>query len=202
MLIGICGKAGAGKDTVGDYLIEKYGFEKIALADPIKRLVQDVFVLDSHTVYDRVAREQELPQWKNWTVRKLLQYVGTELFRNNIDAEIWVKSLWFRVASNPNKNYVVSDCRFPNEINFLKENGKDKFTSIKVIREGCDGNVGLVGHESEKYDLEANHDLYNNGTIDYLHKKVDSLMEEIGVNKFGLLKKLERSIFTNECWCG
>ena len=42
MLVGICGKAGAGKDTVGDYLIDKYGFKKIALADPIKRLVKDV----------------------------------------------------------------------------------------------------------------------------------------------------------------
>ena len=46
MLIGICGKAGAGKDTVGDFLIQNYGFNKIALADPIKRLVKDIFVLD------------------------------------------------------------------------------------------------------------------------------------------------------------
>ena len=81
MLVGVCGKAGAGKDTVGDYLIEKYRFKKIALADPIKRMVKDVFVLNDHTVYDRVAREQPLERWPDWTVRTLLQYIGTELFR-------------------------------------------------------------------------------------------------------------------------
>ena len=43
MIIGITGKAGAGKDTVADYLISHEGFKKIALADPIKRLVKDVF---------------------------------------------------------------------------------------------------------------------------------------------------------------
>ena len=50
MLVGITGKAGSGKDTVGDYLVKSHGFKKIALADPIKRLVKDVFVLDEHTV--------------------------------------------------------------------------------------------------------------------------------------------------------
>ena len=45
MLIGVCGKAGSGKDTIADYLVKKYNFKKIALADPIKRMVEDVFVL-------------------------------------------------------------------------------------------------------------------------------------------------------------
>jgi dephospho-CoA kinase len=42
MLVGVCGKAGAGKDTIADYLVNAYKFKKIALEDPIKRLVKDI----------------------------------------------------------------------------------------------------------------------------------------------------------------
>ncbi len=42
-IIGVCGQAGSGKDTVANYLAE-YGFVKIALADPIKRFGYLVFL--------------------------------------------------------------------------------------------------------------------------------------------------------------
>ena len=43
MLIGICGKAGSGKDTVADLLVGRHGFAKVALADPLKRICREVF---------------------------------------------------------------------------------------------------------------------------------------------------------------
>jgi hypothetical protein len=177
MLIGVCGKAGAGKDTISDYFVSKYGFKKIALADPIKRLVKDVFVLDDYTVYDRVAREQPLPQWNGWSVRKLLQTIGTELFRRNIDDGVWVKSLHFRVQSDPLNNYIVSDVRFPNEIEYLSKNIKE-FFSIKVVREGCDGTVGIKGHESEAYDLETKWIVQNNSSFEGLYRELDKIYEQ------------------------
>lgn len=42
-IVGVSGQAGSGKDTVADYLVEKYGFTKIALADPIKHFGYHVF---------------------------------------------------------------------------------------------------------------------------------------------------------------
>lgn len=195
MLICICGKAGAGKDTIGDYLVNKYAFKKIALADPIKRLVKDVFVLDDNTVYDRIAREKPLSNWPQWSVRKLLQYIGTELFREKIDDAIWVKSLWYRIQKDKTNNYVVTDVRFPNELKFFKEEAEKKdLLSIKVIRKGCDGNVGLqsnkvkkfllkiVGkdhrHASEKYDLQTDVIIKNDGTIKDLYNEIDVLVKE------------------------
>ena len=183
MLIGITGKAGAGKDTIGDYLVNQKGFKKIALADPIKRLVKDVFVLDDKIVYDRVEREKPLDKWNGISVRKLLQTIGTELFRKNIDESIWVKSLWYRVEQDKDSNYIVTDVRFPNEMNFLKEKAKDNFLSIKVIRDGCNGQVGIVGHESEKYDLEADITLENNGTYEELYKQIDGIVSKMVCKK-------------------
>lgn len=43
MIIGLCGKAGSGKDTVADFLVRDHGFVKVALADPLKRIARDVF---------------------------------------------------------------------------------------------------------------------------------------------------------------
>jgi hypothetical protein len=179
MLVGITGKAGSGKDTVGDYLVKSHGFKKIALADPIKRLVKDVFVLDDHTVYDRDAREQPLLNWPQWTVRKLLQYIGTEMFRNNIDDAVWVKSLWYRIQGDRESNYVCTDVRFPNEHQFFRDNAKKgEFICLKIIRPGCNGNVGLVGHVSEAYDLPGDHEIVNDGSYQDLYNKVDSIMKE------------------------
>lgn len=41
MIVGLSGQAGAGKDTVADFLVEHHGFVKIALADPIKRAAME-----------------------------------------------------------------------------------------------------------------------------------------------------------------
>jgi len=176
MIVSISGKAGSGKDTIGDYLVKERGFKKIALADPIKRLVKDVFVLDDETVYDRKKREEPLEKWNGWTVRKLLQFIGTELFRKNIDEAIWVKSLLYTIEKDKEHDYVISDARFKNEIENLKEYAKDDFLSIKVIRDGYVGEVGIIGHESEKYDLETDVVIENNGTFEDLYRKIDEII--------------------------
>jgi len=63
------------------------------------------------------------------------------------------------------------------------DNGGKDFVSIKSIREGFDGSVGIAGHESEKYDLEAEHVMYNNSTIEDLYSKVDDLMKTLNIDK-------------------
>lgn len=43
MIVGVSGVAGAGKDTVSDFLVKNHGFAKVALADKVKRLAMDTF---------------------------------------------------------------------------------------------------------------------------------------------------------------
>lgn len=42
-IIGICGKASSGKDTSAKYLVEKYGYVQISLAEPIKDFSKHLF---------------------------------------------------------------------------------------------------------------------------------------------------------------
>lgn len=43
MIVGLLGQAGSGKDTVADFMVKHHGFVKVAFADPLKRICQDVF---------------------------------------------------------------------------------------------------------------------------------------------------------------
>lgn len=181
LTIGMIGKAGSGKDTVADHLVREYGFDKMALADPLKTAVQAIFAVDDEHMYDRDKREEELEDWPGWTVRKLLQFVGTELFRTHVDQDVWVKNVVLRAKRK--RLGVISDVRFPNEVEvprkMLSEAGHDVLF-IKVVREGVNGTPsGIANHASEAHDLDGDYLILNDGTIEDLLEKVDEVMMEI-----------------------
>lgn len=178
MIIGIAGKAGSGKDTVASELCRLYGLKRDTLAAPIKRFVQDVFgvsweVADGTTENGRLEREKKLKNWGKWTVRKLLQFIGTELMRTHICKNIWVKSLIIRMKKHPETNWIVTDVRFPNEMKFLKKYYKDNFIMLKVVRNNVKEINGIKNHESEAYDLKADYVIENNGTLSDLSIAID-----------------------------
>jgi hypothetical protein len=43
MLVGISGQASAGKDTSADILSSKMSFAKLSFADPLKRIVKEIY---------------------------------------------------------------------------------------------------------------------------------------------------------------
>lgn len=186
IIVGIIGKAGAGKDTIGEFLIEHYAFKNISLADRLKACVQVMFMVDDYTMHNRDAREKPLKDFPEWSVRKLLQFVGTELFRNNFDQDIWVKLLKKQIRESESNLIVVTDVRFPNEIEGIMEmsNSEDvEVYFIKVFRDGKDGHdVGIDNHASEKYDLDGDYIINNNGTILELYDKVSRIINSIYKN--------------------
>jgi dephospho-CoA kinase len=50
-MIGICGKKFHGKDTIANYLIQRFGFTKVSLADPLKKGVQEIFGLTDNQLW-------------------------------------------------------------------------------------------------------------------------------------------------------
>ena len=73
------GKARAGKDTTADILVEKHGFTKIALADPLKRVCFEVFggkMTERHLWGD--GRDEPIAALGGLAARRALQTLGTE----------------------------------------------------------------------------------------------------------------------------
>ena len=133
MIIGICGFIGSGKDTVADYLVNFHEFRRESFASTLKDAVAAVFgwdrtLLEGRTKEAREWREQVDPWWEErlamptLTPRWVLQYWGTEVCRRAFHDDIWIASLENKLRTSKD-NVVISDCRFPNEIQSIRDAG-------------------------------------------------------------------------------
>ena len=122
MLVGITGQAGVGKDTLADALIRKHGGVKTSFADPLKAACRELFQLSDAQLHDRSEKEKIDDRWGR-SPRQLLQLVGTDLLRNQLDKEIFIKSMRARVKNllESNPLVVVTDCRFENEAQLVRD---------------------------------------------------------------------------------
>lgn len=121
LIVGFSGKKRAGKDTAGDIAAEDFGFERDAIASPIKTIAQEVFGLADHQVY---GKAKEIPDsfWE-MTPRKIMQKVGTEFARGVFHEEIWIDSFKRRMETAEANKIVVTDVRFPNEVKAIQDLG-------------------------------------------------------------------------------
>ena len=203
MIIGICGFIGSGKDTVADFLVNFHEFRRESFASTLKDSVAAVFgwdrtLLEGRTAEAREWREQVDPWWAarlnmpTLTPRWVLQYWGTEVCRRGFHDDIWIASLENKLR-NSKDNIVISDCRFPNEIEAIKKaNGVIVWVQRGALPEWYDdavaanqgNNIGINAmkmrkiHASEWAWLgsEFDHVIDNNGTIDDLFKQAQSLV--------------------------
>ena len=206
-LIGLVGPAGAGKGTVSKSLWNN-GYECVAFADPLKDVVAVIFgwsrsLLEGETKESREFREKEDPWWSEKfgypvTPRKMLQLMGTEAGRDVFHPDIWIHSLERRIRGVA--KVVVTDVRFPNEIDFIRKNGgkivrvsREDPPHIKALDEnGLSEASGLrlmefitvkypTVHYSEYawYNQPVDYRIQNDGTLDELKDKVDTLLTTI-----------------------
>ena len=138
MIIGFVGFLGSGKGTAGDFLAE-YGFIRESFARPVKDIASMMFgwdrnMLEGNTEKSRKFRETPDTYWSNkfgrkFTPREALQKIGTEAVRDLFHENFWIQHLENRI--DPTKNYVITDVRFPNEINWLREDFGGKIFEVQ-----------------------------------------------------------------------
>jgi dephospho-CoA kinase len=173
MKIAFVGKMRSGKDTAGDYLIKNHWITKLAFGDEIKKVIQRYF---PHLL------EGSKP-------RKVFQKIG-QLFRE-FDPDVWVKQL--RKTYNikrvqGNSNFVITDVRQMNEVEFLKSEG---FVIVKVETDeelrlerikasGDDFSLEDLNHETELAvdTLPYDYLVTNNTSLDDLYKQIDFILQE------------------------
>lgn len=153
LLVGLSGKKQSGKSTLAKYLEEKHAFFEYGWADPLKQIIgMDLMGLTVDQVYGSNKDKETIDAFWGKSPRQLLQIIGTECFRKQVDPDFWVKVGVRQFTNFRDRNIVVPDCRFPNEIEAIKNEGG---IVIRVVRE--DWTV-KDEHESEtaldNYDFE------------------------------------------------
>jgi len=169
-LIGITGRAGSGKDTVSRLLRTLVFTRSMSFAEPLKAAVAAMLGVDVARFEDREWKEAPLPGI-GVTPRHLLQTLGTEWGRNIIDPDLWVKIAANRYAEyrqrvvNPDIAVVFTDLRFPNEAQWIREQGG---LVLRVQRDSAD--VAESDHDSETQLINIRPDttFANNGSFDDL----------------------------------
>jgi hypothetical protein len=171
-IIGICGNARSGKDTMADLIIEILADNKIrsfktSFADEVKEECRDLLMktigIDSFT---------EETEDKN-IIRPLLVTWGTEI-RRKLNPNIWIEKLQGKLKND--SVAIISDVRFLNEFEWIKKNGgycifidrvKEDGSQIPpannleeennlILRQKCDFHVTWVSvGESNKKSLKA-----------------------------------------------
>lgn len=129
-IVGFTGQAGAGKTTAARYVTQHAHMERmrgrvVAFADPLKALCGQMFPWLPTDAFRGAQEDKERPLelYPEWTGRRLMQYLGTDVFRQ-IDPDFWVKHFLRTVRELEADRYVdvlvVDDVRFPDELAALR----------------------------------------------------------------------------------
>lgn len=190
MIIGITGLAGAGKDTTAMYIMKKYkSYKKVSFASRLKDMTAELYhwdrkKLEGITESDRKWREKEDTKLskvfnRRITPRHELQLLGTGL-RNILQRDFWTCSVKNEILTKKLKNVVITDVRFPDEIEMIRSLGG---IIIEVQRHMC---------LPSWYDIAAKKNLgfslfydkiFNKRAYDLYLKQHPSETSWVGINK-------------------
>lgn len=110
------------------------------------------------------------------TPRQLLQVLGTDLVRDNVDKEYWLNALLSKIK-NPKLDYIVHDVRFQNECDLIKR----KNGAVLVITRP--GGTNLDSHVSESFKpAEYDFLINNNSSIDQFTRDVTNVLRLAKLN--------------------
>lgn len=167
MKIILLGKMGAGKNTVADYLTDKYGFKQLAFADKLKEIARELFP----------------DAFVTGKPRELLQVLGQKM--REIQRDCWTYYVMRQVHDY--QDVVITDCRYLNELEIAQKYG---FIPVRVV---CSDSIridrlmdrdGVFNPETLNHVSETELDgvivdsiLVNNGTKKDLYKKIDTLID-------------------------
>lgn len=164
VIVGTCGWATSGKNTLADLIDKHYGSHQIAFADALRNVLyatNPLLDVDGTRVNDAVAEYGYNGVKKTkygQEFRRLLQTLGTNGVRDNISDTAWVDIVINKVSAGG--DWTINDCRFSNEIEAVKSVGG---ITLWVSRPGVSPANGHSSENSVGPD-DCDFTIYNHGT--------------------------------------
>ena len=179
-IIALTGPKGSGKDTVASMIAKRYqNVSVIAFADPIKKVINNLFDLDpsNNIQYDAFKRADltyQLPGYLSHRVsaREVVREIG--MLMRSYDEKQFTEYVVSSIACKSNDIWVVSDLRFDNEYMVLRSLGA-KIINIKRPNYEYDGHITERGFNDSLVDYT----ILNDGDLKYLDMRVESVVENI-----------------------
>ena len=208
-IIGLNGKKQAGKDSFANFAEEILPNQvaRISFAYPLKMFCVNYLGVPHKNVF---GSDFEKDQWVGtWGIifgeqneklltqyekntddpisgREVLQVVGTDIFRENLNSNIWVDiakrrlqdQQWDKPVNGKPKVVFITDVRFPNEVDWINEEG---YVGVRIYR--YTGKTDSIVHSSETSfdsipDSKFKHliDAQENTSLSALKKKVIQIL--------------------------
>lgn len=198
LILGLTGRAGAGKDTVADVLCEAHQFYRFAFADPLRAEVVDAFKIDpglflpphkeqriDALAIDRSADRDFViamsKRGKSMTAprspREIMQWWGTE-YRREQQPHYWTRKAGDALHDAMRRGFrriVITDVRFENEAAFVRYHGGKMWRVKRATSEHA-----KLTHKSEMTDsIDVDKEIDNNRSMTALAAAVMRTYREI-----------------------
>jgi hypothetical protein len=201
IIVGLGYKARQGKTYVSNYMQEAFPQAKLyAFADELKRYCRDHHD-ELLPLWQLANQTQQVPACKPdpiYGYTRILQWYGTDVARLK-DPNVWVNELAARMHKEQPEIAIITDVRFPNEAEFIKENGG---YLVEILRRTADGEqyrdpdrdpfhiseTALDNYEGWNFHISC-----KDGDLKGLKAKSLGVMN-IVTNKDGALDELKNSI--------
>jgi hypothetical protein len=123
-IILLSGWSGAGKDAVGGLMTKLWGFQRVAFADELKRIIAKEYDFPIEWTQTQDGKRQTIPS-AGKTVRELMIQRGQEIRKEQNDPEFFARHIGLqiieRIKSNPTSKIVCTDWRLPIEFTALEK---------------------------------------------------------------------------------
>lgn len=169
-LIGLAGKAGAGKDSAADTLCRTFCFHRHSFAAPLKSMAKELGLTDAQ-LHDPALKEAPIDWLDGITPRRILQTLGTDWGRAMIHPDIWLR-IAERTIRITFGDLVITDVRFDNEARLIRALGGQIWHIHRTCTTAVPEHVSEAGIQTDIADIH----IHNNGTLADLYDAVVNLI--------------------------
>lgn len=194
MLLGLAGRAGAGKDTCGSILAADLGFATLAFADAVRAEIVRAFGIDPRMLTDRLQKEVPTgalmlrrcidgqfvdlmaraghTRDQPLSPRAVMRAWGTEYRRALFGADYWLvraHETVERLVREGWRRIVITDVRFTNEAELVRMLRGQVW---RIRRRSAEQQQGDHDSEREVDRIDADQVIHNDHTVDDLAQQL------------------------------